>query len=57
MSGGYDDGYRECPCFWGDEPGSLVRVLCDHIGPVRGFAVLDAGCGEGKGRRRCIRRF
>jgi SAM-dependent methyltransferase len=48
MSGGYDDGYRGCPCFWGNEPGSLVRVLCDQIGSVRGFAILDAGCGEGK---------
>jgi len=48
MNGGYDDGYRDCPCFWGHEPGSLVRVLCDHIGSVRGLAVLDAGCGEGK---------
>jgi tellurite methyltransferase len=48
MNGGYDDGYRECPCFWGTEPGSLVKVLCNLIGSVRGFAVLDAGCGEGK---------
>jgi 2-polyprenyl-3-methyl-5-hydroxy-6-metoxy-1,4-benzoquinol methylase len=48
MNGGYDDGYRECPCFWGNEPGSLIRVLSDYIGSVRGFVVLDAGCGEGK---------
>jgi tellurite methyltransferase len=48
MNGGYDDGYRECPCFWGTEPGSFVRILCDQIGSVRGLAVLDVGCGEGK---------
>jgi tellurite methyltransferase len=48
MNGGYDDGYQRCPCFWGDEPGSLVKELCDLIGSVRGCAVLDAGCGEGK---------
>jgi tellurite methyltransferase len=48
MNGGYDDGYRHCPCFWGNEPGSLVRLVYDHIGSVRGLAVLDAGCGEGK---------
>jgi tellurite methyltransferase len=48
MNGGYDDGYRECPCFWGKEPGSLVRMLSDHVGTVRGLAVLDVGCGEGK---------
>ena len=48
MNGGYDDGYRNCLCFWGDEPGSLVRGLCDDVKSVRGLAVLDAGCGEGK---------
>ncbi|HVE95078.1 MAG TPA: class I SAM-dependent methyltransferase [Acidimicrobiales bacterium] len=45
--GGYDDGYRECSCFWGKEPGSLVLRLfrqASHI-PSR---VLDLGCGEGK---------
>ncbi len=48
MNGGYDDGYKDCPCFWGTEPGSLVRVLRHHLGSINGFAVLDAGCGEGK---------
>jgi tellurite methyltransferase len=48
MNGGYDDGYRECPCFWGREPGSFVTELCNLIGSVRGYAILDAGCGEGK---------
>ncbi len=48
MNGGYDDGYRECPCFWGVEPGSFVRLLCDYIPSFIGLTALDAGCGEGK---------
>lgn len=48
MTGGYDDGYRACSCFWGREPGSMVRRLVQLIGDVRGMHVLDAGCGEGK---------
>jgi SAM-dependent methyltransferase len=48
MNGGYDDGYRECPCFWGREPGSFVRLLCGQIASFVGLSVLDAGCGEGK---------
>lgn len=48
MNGGYDDGYRQCPCFWGSEPGSFVRLLCDYIPSFLGLTVLDAGCGEGK---------
>jgi len=48
MGGGYDDGYRACQCFWGSEPGSYVRLLCDHVPSLAGMKVLDAGCGEGK---------
>jgi len=48
LNGGYDDGYRECPCFWGTEPGSLVRRLPEFVSEFRGLEVLDAGCGEGK---------
>lgn len=45
--GGYDDGYRSCPCFWGTEVGSLVRhFLVDR--KVERLRVLDVGCGEGK---------
>ena len=47
-SGGYDEGYRACGCFWGREPASLVRTLVQVVGLSRGSAVLDAGCGEGK---------
>lgn len=47
MDGGYDDGYRECPCFWGSAPGSLVAEVLQHS-EVRGKRVLDLGCGEGK---------
>jgi len=46
--GGYDDGYRNCPCFWGTEPGSLVRRLPEFVDSFDGLHVLDAGCGEGK---------
>lgn len=47
QDGGYDDGYRACPCFWGRKPGSLVeRFLRENS--VESMRVLDAGCGEGK---------
>ncbi len=46
-TGGYDDGYAAVPCFWGKEPGSLVKFfLSQHS--VEGQDVLDLGCGEGK---------
>ena len=46
-NGGYEDGYRACPCFWGDQPGSLVKSFLQHTN-VKGLKVLDIGCGEGK---------
>ena len=47
QNGGYDDGYRACPCFWGKKLGSLVaRFLKDNS--IEGKRVFDAGCGEGK---------
>lgn len=48
MDGGYDNGYKSCSCFWGREPGSLVKLLARHLNGLRGLYVLDAGCGEGK---------
>jgi tellurite methyltransferase len=45
--GGYDDGYAACPCFWGREPGSLIRTFLSQQS-VKGMRVLDLGCGEGK---------
>jgi SAM-dependent methyltransferase len=48
MSGGYDDGYRTCGCFWGKDPSSLVKRLGEWLPPIKGLRVLDAGCGEGK---------
>lgn len=47
-NGGYDAGYRACPCFWGDTPGSLVEMLVKRLEDLAGLTVLDAGCGEGK---------
>lgn len=46
--GGYDIGYQSSPCFWGREPGSLVRASVSLLPSASGLRVLDAGCGEGK---------
>lgn len=48
MSGGYDDGYSCCQCFWGKSPGSLVRCFLSETRSVKGLRILDLGCGEGK---------
>ncbi len=48
LDGGYDAGYRACPCFWGREPGSLVKLLARILPTLDELSVLDAGCGEGK---------
>jgi 2-polyprenyl-3-methyl-5-hydroxy-6-metoxy-1,4-benzoquinol methylase len=48
MDGGYDSGYRACPCFWGTEPGKLVRAIVDSVPTLSGTRILDVGCGEGK---------
>jgi tellurite methyltransferase len=47
MTGGYDDGYKAVPCFWGRDPGSLVLQLASCT-QFAGMKVLDIGCGEGK---------
>ncbi len=47
-NGGYDNGYASCPCFWGQEPGSLIVELFTLLPSLSGLTVLDAGCGEGK---------
>lgn len=48
MSGGYDEGYKSCPCFWGKKPGSLILELQKILPDLAGLSVLDIGCGEGK---------
>jgi cyclopropane fatty-acyl-phospholipid synthase-like methyltransferase len=48
MNGGYDDGYKSCSCFWGKQPGSLVKHLSQYIEDYSCVRVLDVGCGEGK---------
>jgi 2-polyprenyl-3-methyl-5-hydroxy-6-metoxy-1,4-benzoquinol methylase len=47
-TGGYDDGYACCDCFWGTSPGSLVKTFLEENPRLYGFRVLDLGCGEGK---------
>lgn len=47
-NGGYEAGYQHCSCFWGKEPGRLVRHLNELIEDFADLTVLDAGCGEGK---------
>ena len=48
MNGGYDEGYTNCPCLWGREPGSLVREHLARRPNLVGLRALDLGCGEGK---------
>ena len=49
MNGGYDDGqHSACPCFWGIEVSSFVKLLAERIPSLSGMKILDAGCGEGK---------
>lgn len=48
MNGGYDEGYQQCACFWGEGPGSLISTLESNKINFQGMKVLDAGCGEGK---------
>ena len=47
-NGGYDEGYAACPCFWGPQLGSLVKLVLAKLPDMINFRVLDAGCGEGK---------
>jgi tellurite methyltransferase len=46
--GAYDEGYQSVPCFWGIEPGSLVKAVVATGLLGEGARVLDLGCGEGK---------
>jgi 2-polyprenyl-3-methyl-5-hydroxy-6-metoxy-1,4-benzoquinol methylase len=48
ISGGYEDGYASCDCFWGKSPGSLVEKFIGDHPNLDGMRVLDLGCGEGK---------
>jgi 2-polyprenyl-3-methyl-5-hydroxy-6-metoxy-1,4-benzoquinol methylase len=55
MSGGYDDGYSRCACFWGKTAGSLVRSFISSRRNLKGYNVLDLGAGEGKNSYACAR--
>ncbi|NPV24099.1 class I SAM-dependent methyltransferase [Bradyrhizobium aeschynomenes] len=46
--GGYENGYKSCPCFWGDAPGALIKAFLKERSSCEGLSVLDLGCGEGK---------
>jgi tellurite methyltransferase len=48
LSGGYEDGYSCCSCFWGRSAGSLVSKFLSATRSVKGLQALDLGCGEGK---------
>ena len=48
MSGGYNEGYERCSCFWGTEPGSFLKLITHYETSFTGRRALDAGCGEGK---------
>lgn len=47
-TGGYDEGYRVCPCFWGEKPAELVLAAIEMFGTGQGRRAIDLGCGEGK---------
>lgn len=55
MSGGYDDGYSVCKCFWGQDPGSQLEWLAEQLPTLSGLRILDLGCGEGKNAIYCAR--
>jgi len=48
INGGYDYGYKECECFWGLKPGSLIKRLESTIQDYSSLNILDLGAGEGK---------
>lgn len=48
MDGGYDIGYENCSCFWGEQPGTLINKFLLLNQKLINIEILDAGCGEGK---------
>ncbi|TVZ41363.1 tellurite methyltransferase [Alteromonadaceae bacterium 2753L.S.0a.02] len=47
-NGGYDSGYKKCPCYWGQDPANLVLKAADILNDSRDLKAMDFGCGEGK---------
>lgn len=45
---GYDEGYSQCPRFWGDKPAQLVESAITMLGAAPYKTALDLGCGDGK---------
>jgi tellurite methyltransferase len=43
--GQYDLEYSKCECFWGTDPGKLVRMIPEYL---KGGVALDLGAGECK---------
>jgi tellurite methyltransferase len=48
VSGGYDQGYLACSCFWGEKPAEMVSKAIEIFNGGKGRRALDLGCGEGK---------
>lgn len=46
--GGYDEGYRVCPTFWGEQPAEYVMDAIERLAPAGNRLALDFGCGDGK---------
>lgn len=47
-NGGYEDGYSQCQCFWGENPANHVQQIPSLFDSVCTLKALDVGCGEGK---------
>lgn len=47
-SGGYDEGYSACQCFWGEHPAEMVKAAVKLFSGNNRYRAIDLGCGEGK---------
>lgn len=45
---GYDEGYAQCPRFWGQTPAVLVQKAIDMFASIEQKTAIDLGCGDGK---------
>ncbi len=49
-SGGYEEGYAACCCFWGRDPGSLVTRLLGKLPDVTAFMYLTLDAARARTR-------